>query len=223
MSGLVVPSRLLAGLAPSNVEVVLGQAVERQFRAHEVVTHEGEPANELLLITRGRARFFSIGPAGQKMLLLWLRPGEIIGGAALEGEPSRYAVSTETVEETSVLVWTRHAMRALADRYPMIVQNGISIAADYLRWYVAAHAALSCNTARQRLGSVLKSLVPLVGRRVPGGVELDVTNEELASAAHVTPFTASRLLNEWGRQRLVVKRRGKVVLLAPERVSMLAK
>ena len=53
----------------------------------------------------------------------------------------------------------------------------------------------------------------MLGRSVPGGVELDITNEELASAAHITAFTTSRLLNEWQRDRALIKRRGRIVLL----------
>ncbi len=114
-----------------------------------------------------------------------------------------------------MLVWKRPAIRALAKRYPRIMENALWIASDYLDWCLAAHVALSCHTARQRLAGVLVSLAPMLGREIPGGVEIDVTNEELASAAHITPFTASRLLNEWQRDRAVIKRRRKVVLLAP--------
>jgi hypothetical protein len=41
----------------------------------------------------------------------------------------------------------------------------------------------------ERIGEVLASLAHKIGRHVPGGVEFDVTNEELASAANITPFT----------------------------------
>jgi CRP-like cAMP-binding protein len=56
-----------------------------------------------------------------------------------------------------------------------------------------------------------------IGQEVPGGVELEVRNEDLANAANVTVFTASRLLNEWQRNGAVVKSRGKVLLRCPER------
>ena len=117
-----------------------------------------------------------------------------------------------------MLVWKRAVIRTLAERHPRIMDNALWTASDYLDWYLAAHIALSCHTARQRLAGVLTSLAPLLGRPVPGGVELDVTNEELGSAAHVTAFTASRLLNEWQRDRVVIKRRGRVVILAPDQL-----
>jgi CRP-like cAMP-binding protein len=67
---------------------------------------------------------------------------------------------------------------------------------------------------------VLVCLAGVIGQKVAGGVEFDVTNEDLASAANITPFTASRLLSEWQRNRAVVKRRGKIVLRSPERLLL---
>jgi len=218
VSDFVALSRFLAGIAAPDVQAILAQATLRRFPPNSVVAHQGAPAVELFLITKGRARHFYTTPDGQKILLLWLAPGEIFGAATLLAERSEFRVSTETVKDTWVLVWNRGTIRALSERYPRIKENALWIASDYLDWYAAAHVALSCHTARQRLAGVLVSLAPLLGRAVPGGVELDVTNEELASAAHVTPFTASRLLNEWQRDRAVIKRRGRVVLLAPQQL-----
>jgi len=221
MSDFIAQSRFLAGITAPDVQVMLARATPRRFQPNSVVTHQGAPATELFLITKGRARHFYMTPDGQKILLLWLPQGEIFGGATLLAEPSAYRVSTETVKDTCVLVWDRLTIRTLAERYPRIMENAMWTASDYLDWYLAAHIALSCHTAPQRLAGVLVSLAPLLGRAVPGGVELDVTNEELASAAHISSFTASRLLSEWERHHAVIKRRGRVVLLAPEQLITL--
>jgi CRP-like cAMP-binding protein len=49
-------------------------------------------------------------------------------------------------------------------------------------------------------------------------MEVEVTNEELANTAAVTPFTASRLLSEWHRSGVIVKKRGKIVICRPEQL-----
>jgi CRP/FNR family transcriptional regulator len=218
MTDFVAQSRFLAGISTPDRQALLARATPRRLRANAVMTHQGAPANEFFLITKGRARQFFMMPDGQKILLLWLPQGETFGGATLLAERSTYRVSTETVKDTAVLVWHRPVIRTLAEQYPRIMENVLWCASDYIDWLLAAHVALSSQTARQRLAGVLVSLAPLLGRAVPGGIELDVTNEELASAAHITPFTASRLLNEWQRHRTVIKRRGRVVLLAPEQL-----
>lgn len=73
----------------------------------------------------------------------------------------------------------------------------MSIASDYLVWYVASHLGLTCNSSRGRLAYVLSNLAKGIGNEDPVGRELDMTNEELAHAANLTEFTVSRLLSEW--------------------------
>jgi CRP-like cAMP-binding protein len=150
--------------------------------------------------------------------MIWATPGDLFGGKALLSLPSAYLVSTEAVRSTRVLLWDRASIRSLADRHPRLLENALSYASDYLDWYVTAHVSLTCHTAGRRLGEVLAGLAHTIGRDVPGGVEFDVTNEELASAANITPFTVSRLLSKWQRNRALVRRRGKLVLRAPQRL-----
>jgi CRP-like cAMP-binding protein len=66
----------------------------------------------------------------------------------------------------------------------------------------------------------LVSLSGVIGQKVRDGVEFDATNEELASAANITPFTACRLLSQWQTDRAIVKRRGKILLRSPERLFL---
>jgi CRP-like cAMP-binding protein len=208
--------RFLEGLAPPEVKAVLAAAKLRRYQANSVVTNHDHPAEHLFLLLTGRARYFYITPDGQKTLLLWLPPGEIFGVAAFLSKPLQYLVSTETVKDSSVLVWNHATIRTLAARYPRLVENALLIAFDYLVAYRAMHVSLTCHTARQRLATVLVNLASGIGHAVPGGIELDVNNEELANEANVTPFTASRLLSEWQRNGMVVKNRGKVLLRSPE-------
>jgi CRP-like cAMP-binding protein len=212
--------RFFDGLAPRELEIVRAAATERRFLASSVITNQGNPADNLSLLTAGRARYFFLTPGGQKILLLWLTPGEIIGGAALFTRTCPYLLSCEAVKDSTVLEWDRVTIRRLAAQFPRLMENALLLASDYLSWYLADHVALTCQTARQRLAQVLVCLAGVIGQKVAGGVEFDVTNEDLASAANITPFTASRLLSEWQRNRAVVKRRGKIVLRSPERLLL---
>jgi CRP-like cAMP-binding protein len=117
-----------------------------------------------------------------------------------------------------MLMWDRATLRNLASRYPKLLENALPIAYDYFSWYIADHIALIENTARQRLTRVLVYLAQTFGKRVPDGLEFDATNEELASAANITPFTASRLLRAWQSEGAVSKSRGKVLLRSSGRL-----
>jgi len=212
-------SRLLMGLTPLAVEEIVAAATPMHFVANSVVANQRQPAGKLFLLRNGRARYFFITKGGRKLILHWLVPGEIFGGMALLSEPSSYLVSTEIVEASDVLVWNRSAIRRLATKYPQLLDNGLSIAMDYLALHLASHVALTCHNARQKLAETLITLASTIGHSTRAGIELDVTNEELANAANVSVFTASRLLNEWQRRGVLSKSRCRLVLRSPERLA----
>jgi CRP-like cAMP-binding protein len=213
-----VQSKFLQGLKLPERNVVLAAGSYRQFSKLSVAAHEREPADRLFLVLRGSARYFFITPGGKQVYLLWLAPGEIFGGATLLPYPAPFLVSTEVAKDTHVLVWQRGIIRNLARRYVRLFENGLAIANDYLTWYLATHLSLISHTARQRLAHVLLSLARGIGQRSQAGVRLDITNEQLANTANITPFTASRLLSEWQRSGVIAKTRGQVVLIHPEQI-----
>jgi len=214
----ILTSRFLEGLAPPDLQTVISAAKQLQFRANSVVVNQGDPADHFFLLAQGRVRYFSVTEQGQKLSLFWQMPGEVFGGAALVSKPSLYLISTETVRDSCVLAWDRNTIRGFVAKHPVLAENAFLIAYNHFDWYIATYMALSCHTARQRLGQILVSAGRIIGQKVPEGVEIDVTNEELASAANVTPFTVSRALNEWQRNHIVKKLRGKVLLTRPERL-----
>ena len=214
-----VPHRieLLRGLGQKEIDLILAAAKRRRFSAKSVMTYQDEPADHLLMLWKGRARYFFETPNGKKLILRWITPSDIFGGAALVSRPSTYIVSTEAVRDSVVLLWDGPTIRALARRFPELLENAIFLAADYISWYVATHAALTSKTAQERLAHVLLELAPSIGQKVAGGIELDVTNEELANSANITPYTTSRMVSEWQRSGAIRKHRGKIIIRSPER------
>jgi CRP/FNR family transcriptional regulator, nitrogen oxide reductase regulator len=209
--------KLLEGLDPSEVAAVLGAATLRRVPANTVIAREGEPADKLFLMLDGRARTFTMTRKGENLLLLCIPPGDPSGGRAFLPHGSmEYLVSTETVTNSVVLVWGRSAILALSKRYPRLLENALLVASDYLTAYRDLYVAANFHTAPRRVAWTLNKLGKGMGQRVAGGVEVNVSNEELANEANVTIFTVSRLLSEWQRRGLLVKSRGRVVILSPE-------
>lgn len=211
---------LLRGIPSLEAKAIFAAAAPRQYLAHSVICNQSSPAEHLFLLRSGRARHFFVTPDGKKISLMWLRPGELFGGAAFLSDPADYLVSTEAITDIRAMVWDRATLRQLGSRCPRLLENALEIATRYLAWYVATHAALVSDTADQRLGRILICLAETIGHKVEGGIELDVTNEELGSAANITPYTASRLLSAWQRNRALTRKRGKILLKSPERIPL---
>lgn len=212
-------SPFLDGLEQRDLESILRAATKLKFPAKSTVYVQDDPARRLFLVIDGDARYFYTTPEGRKILGPRILPGEIFGGAVFSLRPSpTYLSSTETVKDCSVVTWERSTIRMLGARYPRLLENMLSIAFDLIEWAYTAQIGLACHSARVRLAMALVDLARDIGRKSAAGVELDVTNEDLANSANVTVFTASRLLSEWHRCGALVKSRGKVQLRSPERL-----
>jgi len=209
-------ARFFRGLSTSERNTVLERAHLCSYSANSVIVEQGSTADRFFLLVTGAARYFLITSEGRKVNLFMLLPGEIFGGASLLTEAAQFIVSAETTKESASLVWQRETIRTLAAQFPRLLENGLSIACDYLVWYVATHLSLVCDNARDRLAHVLVSLSGGIGKRQPNGISLEITNEQLANTANISHFTVSRLMTEWQRNGLVSKSRGKIVLRRPE-------
>lgn len=207
--------RFLEGLSPSEREAFLAAATLRKVPPGSLITRQGFPASSLALLVQGRARFTCTTIAGRKLSLRWIYPGEICGLAALLRHQRDYLLTAEAARATVALVWRRSTLRSFAESCPRLLDNALMLSFDYIRLYQIAHVSATSRTARQRLAMVLGTMAGGIGQKVDEGVEVTVRNEELANEANVTVFTTSRLLNEWQREGLLVKTRGKIVLRSP--------
>ncbi len=210
--------RLLKGLSPSDLATILGAATVRRFPARTVIARESHDAERAFLFLEGRGRTFTMTEKGEKVLLVWIFPGDPAGGRAIMSEPMKYMINTETVVDSTVLVWHRNSLLGLTKQHPRLLENALLIASDYLETYRDLHLAASYDTAGKRVARALDRLVKDVGQRIEDGVEFNISNEDLANEANVTIFTVSRLLSEWRRKGLLLKSRGRVVVRSPEQL-----
>jgi CRP/FNR family transcriptional regulator, cyclic AMP receptor protein len=156
-AGSIIPPncKLLQGLSPRDRELLVAAGKTQKFSAGSVVTAQGDPADRLYILITGCVRFFYTAPDGRKFLLLLVAPGDAFGAATILPSRSAYLVSCAAVTASRVVSWDRATLRGFTERFPQILHNALTIAGEYITWYMAAHVAQSTHTAPQRLGAVL--------------------------------------------------------------------
>jgi len=212
--------QLLEGIPVQDRTSILKVASWHDYSKNATETDQGRTADRLFLLIKGEARFFFLSPEGQKTYLIWLKPGDIFGGSALLIDPSAYLVNTEVAKGSRAFVWQRDVIRDLARRFPRLLENALLISSGYLTWYLATHLSLITDSASERLARVLMTIADGFGTKGADGVYLTITNEQLANTANVSIFTASRLLSEWQRKKLVLKRRNQIIVRSPEGILL---
>lgn len=203
-------SRFLAGLSPEQINAVVATGTIRYIPANTVITCGDDPALRFYVLVEGRVRGFIAAPKGAKLNLFYIQAGETVGWSALIPQPMDYIVSAEAVTGTVALEWERPLARELVAKYPRLLENALTLGYHYLVLYRVLHLAALCDTATERVATVVCGLTEKLGHKLNGGSMLKINNEELANEANVTIYTVSRLMQEWQRKGLVKKHRGGV-------------
>jgi len=210
--------RLLAGVSPDARHLIIAGARSRILRAGEVLFRTGELAERLFVLRKGRVQFSRQSRGGQEIVMGILGPGDVFGIGSILTQRVQYLGTAESLDSGEVLVWTRETILALNDAYPQLSGNALEVALRYAAEFADRHERLVTVTAEERLSGALSRLGVRAGVRTPSGIEIRIKNEQLASLADVSPFTASRLLKRWERAGVIRKGRGVVRIVCPEKL-----
>ena len=206
------------GIGKPEIDAILSKATIRGFQAKEVIFRSGELAKRLYLLRKGSVKFYRESHDGQEVVMGWLTPGELFGLGTLPAHPLNYLGTAETLDDCEAYVWERASILRLALHYPRLAANCLRISLHYVAQFAERHISLASSSVEERLAHTLTDLGDRAGQATPGGVEVDVKNEQLASLADVNYFSTSKLLKKWQRVGAVKKSRGKVLIQCPEKL-----
>jgi CRP/FNR family transcriptional regulator, nitrogen oxide reductase regulator len=223
-SGAIRPSTkplsvgLFRGLGNHEISVIRAAAAKRTFEASQIIIRAEEHAVRLFVIEVGSVDYYIVTNDGREVLLRRLMPGNAFGFATFLSEPTGYLGTAKAAHKTETLMWEHRVARQLGVTYPRLVENALHASLRYVAMYAKRHMRLVSNTAQERVAYALTNLGSRSGHMFPGGIEVDIKNEDLASLADVNFFTVSRILGAWERQNVVSKSRGKVLIRRPEKM-----
>lgn len=219
MSGNTAAIGLLKGLEPDVAAELLQQAQRRTVRTGEVLFTAGQPAHAVHVLASGAAKLIQTTPKGARVIVKYVRPGEIFGSPALLDK--FYPVDAVAVMDGVELQWTSELVRTFIDRYPRVALNVIHDLEARLREMEGRLRDLSNEPVEQRLAGAILKLVETFGRKAPEGIEIPfpVSRQDLADLIGSTLPTVSRTLRTWETQRQIRRHRLRLVIADVEAVA----
>jgi CRP/FNR family cyclic AMP-dependent transcriptional regulator len=208
--------RVLQGVPPADVRAFLAMARKRSFDRAEVVFHEGDSADAVHLITKGRFALRVVSPLGQSAMLAVRGPGETFGEFALLVAGTRRTVSVGALEPGETLSVGREAFRGLVERHPALNDVLVALLGERLRYSDERILAAQFLDADARVRWALLRLVPVYGD-ADGVVPL--TQENLAELAGTACGTVNRVLREEQEVGAVALERGRIRVLDPDALA----
>lgn len=210
---------LLSGLEPDIAAELLEKAQRRTVLGDEVLFSAGQPARSVHVLVSGVARLMQTTSNGARVIVKYVRPGEVFGSPALLDRfyPTTAVAVTDCVE----LQWPSHLIRTFIDRQPRVALNVIQDLETRLREMEGRLRDLSNEPVEQRLARTILHLIDTFGRQVEEGVEIPfpVSRQDLADLIGSTLPTVSRTLRAWETQRQIRRYRRRLVIADIEAVA----
>jgi CRP-like cAMP-binding protein len=210
---------LLQGLEEEVARDLLQRAERRTVPAEGVLFTAGQPARAVHVIVSGVVRLVQVTPSGPRIIIKYVRPGEIFGSPALldRSYPTNAIAVTECVE----LQWSSATIKSFVDRYPQLALNVIWDLEARLREMESRLRDLSTEPVEQRLARAILRLVETFGQQTAEGVEIPfpVSRQDLADLIGSTLHMVSRTLRAWETQRQIGRYRRRLVIADVEAVA----
>ena len=206
----------LSGLKPAETKAILAAAHKRKVARKFCFFVASEPSVNLYLLRSGRVKYFRTAKTGEEVLLQLLKPGDAFGVGSLLKQSPPYIASAEALSECELLIWSHTTIQQLSRVYPQLASNALRIVLHHLGSYVSRQVSLASKSAEQRLADGLIVLGDRSGQIGHDGIEIEGTNDLISSFANVSPFTVSRVVSKWKRAGYISRKRGRIIVHAPE-------
>ncbi|MBE3587002.1 MAG: Crp/Fnr family transcriptional regulator [Thermoanaerobacteraceae bacterium] len=204
---------LFAGLSDSQLHEIARVMLDRKYRRGHIIFMEGEPGEAVYLLKAGRVKIYKQDEEGREQILHYINPGEVFAEVVLF-DGGDYPACAEVVEDAHVGMIRNRDMDDLLLKNPSIALALLKVMARRLRVSQRQIMELALKDTTRRLASVLLELAREHGTPAEGGlrIEMNLTNQELASMIGTSRETTNRILSEFRRdQAIAVTRQGIVV------------
>jgi CRP/FNR family cyclic AMP-dependent transcriptional regulator len=202
---------LLASQPPEDVRRLMSAARRRSFAAGEVIFHEGDLADTLHFIQKGRVAASVTSVYGQELTLSIMGEDEFFGELALLRDDSVRSATIRALQDTETRSIHRDEFQALCKAHPEVNEVLVRIlAARVLRLSSQLQEALH-TSVDTRIRRRLIELAAVYGDGGAGTV-IPLTQEQLAGLTGTARATVNRVLRQeeshgtvrLGRQRVTI-------------------
>ncbi|MEU5693104.1 Crp/Fnr family transcriptional regulator [Actinosynnema sp. NPDC020468] len=194
----------MATLPVADAAALLDAGVPREFNPGDVLVHEGEHTDHVLLVLFGYAKVTAGDVDGGVALLAIRGSGDLIGElAALDGEPR--SATVVAVNRVRAAVISRGRFHDFLLRHPVAAEAVTRSVAAKLRWANRRRVDFSGCTVKVRIARVLLDLAANFGRPTSDGVHIAVplTQPELAALVGAAEPTVHKVLADLRKRALV--------------------
>jgi CRP/FNR family cyclic AMP-dependent transcriptional regulator len=204
-------TRLFRGLPSATIRQISGLSIRRSYSNGAIVFSQADPGDALYGVVTGKIRISASSPNGREVFLNIMEPGDTFGEIALLDGRHRTATASATAP-SELLIITRDHFLGLLKREPELVSHVVQLLCERIRWTSGLAEESALLSVPERLARRLLSLGQLHGRETSNGIELSISQEEVARFLGLTRQVVNQYLQNWKERSWLTLGRGKIVI-----------
>jgi len=200
-------------LGGAEVEALLASGTRRKVPKGENLFRQGDPAEDLFLITGGRVKLTKLFEDGREITLDIRKAGDFVGETLLSGDAD-YPVSAWSLEETLTCGFKQSQFERLVLAHPRIGLQVIRNMSERITWLSERVGGLAAGSIEERLYQVLSDMAKAHGVREAEGtlIGFPLTHEDLGFLIGAHRVSVTRAIKEL-RQAGKILAQGKLFLV----------
>jgi CRP-like cAMP-binding protein len=215
--------KFFQGLSPLDLDAIVQLARHCKVASEAFFFHQEEAATAFYVLTQGRVKLAQVTPEGHQVLVRFVGSGGGLGIVAALAD-AVYPLSAQAMEECQALAWDGQTLTWLMEHYPRLARNALYLLAERFKELQDRYRELATERVERRVAHALLRLVRQSGRKVRGGVLIDLplSRQDLAEMTGTTLFTVSRILSRWDQQGFITAGRERVLIHSPHSLVAIA-
>jgi CRP/FNR family transcriptional regulator len=199
-------------LSELKLEKLLVKFCQKQFLKNQVIFQEGDPGNELFIVTEGKVKIFRLYPDGREITLAVLKPFNYFGEFSLLDRLPRSAGAV-AVENTILHVLEKHSFDEFLKENSQASLEILKAMSIMIRKTNDRIESLSFRDSKGRLASKLLEMSK------NGTHSVSATHQELSEMIGTARETVTRSLNFFEKNNILKLERAGISILLPSELE----
>jgi len=202
------------------VDRIAALSHRRSLIKDELIFQQGDAGDTLYAVISGQVRISVSAEDGKEIFLNIMEPGDAFGEIALiDGEP-RTATAT-AITDVGLITIERKRFMNLMEQEPKLAIHLLHVFCERLRWTSGLVEDAAFLDVPSRLAKRLLKLCERHGNLTDRGIQVDISQSELAQFLNVSRQKVNKYLQEWRKAGAIELARGKIVVCNSEEVKRL--
>lgn len=204
-------NELFSALPLESVQQIARLAIRRNYPKGQLLFSQGDKGDAFYGVVAGRVRISASAPNGKQINLIDIGPSGTFGEIALiDGGPRTATAIAAT--ETTVFVIQRGGFLGLLREEPELVMQLLLRMCERVRWTSELVEDISFLDLPAQIAKRILLLASSHGRQCEQGIELTLSQVDLATFLGLSRQIVNQHLQEWRRQDWIDLGRGRILI-----------